>query len=201
MEEKQLYTAMDDPYYEHPYIDEEGWRDTPCRHYFVHGGFKGTAVMGNEVKFCFYFPVKEDYEGRFYQYVSPAPKSEHESESLRGEDDKITLCCTHGAYYVVSNQGGFVMGDGERLYKANANSAQFSRKVAQRIYGYEHRPFGYIFGGSGGSFKTMSCIEATIDVWDGGEPYVIGNPMATPNVFAPRVRVMRLLGAEGWTRW
>lgn len=197
MTEKRLYVPEEDPYFKDPYIDEEGWRDTPVRHYYVHGGFRGTEKEGTEVRFCFYFPEKEMYEGRFFQYVSPAPEDEHESEHLSGEDDKIMFCLTHGAYYVVTNQGGFLIGDGERLYRSSANGATYSRIVAQRIYGYPHRPYGYIFGGSGGSFKTMSCMEITEGVWDGGVPYVIANPMATPNVFCPRVRAMRVLGEEG----
>lgn len=197
MNEKQLYIPEEDAYFSHPYIDVEEWRDKPVRHYFVHGGFEGTEQDGNQVKFCFYFPEKEKYEGRFFQYLSPAPEDEHESEHLTGEDDKITFALTHGAYYVVSNQGGFVFPMGERLYKASANTAQFGRKTAQRVYGYEHRPYGYVFGGSGGSFKTISCVEMTKGIWDGGVPYVIANPMATPNVFCPRMRTMRVLGEEG----
>lgn len=197
MNEKQLYIPEDDPYFSHPYIDVEEWRDKPVRHYFVHGGFEGTEIDGSQVKFCFYFPEKEKYEGRFFQYLSPAPEDEHESEHLTGEDDKITFALTHGAYYVVSNQGGFVFPMGERLYKASANCAQFSRRIAQRVYEYEHRPYGYVFGGSGGSFKTISCVEMTKGIWDGGVPYVIANPMATPNVFCPRMRVMRVLGEDG----
>ncbi len=198
--ENKLYTAIGDPYFSQPYIDEEGWRDTPVRHYFVHGGFRNTQKLGWEVRFCFYFPEKEKYEGRFHQYLSPAPENERASESLTGEEDRILFSLTHGAYYVISNQGGMVMGDGQRLYTSSANCAMFSRQVAQRVYGYEHRPYGYVYGGSGGSFKTMSCLEATTGVWDGAVPYVLANPMATPNVFCPRVRVMRLLGQEGMAR-
>lgn len=136
----------------------------------------------------------------FSQYLSPAPEDEHESEHLTGEDDKISFALTHGAYYVVSNQGGFILGgDSTRLYRTSANSAELSRKIARRLYGYEHRPYGYVFGGSGGSFKTISCMEMT-KVWDGGVPYVIANPMATPNVFCPRVRAMRVLGQEGMAK-
>lgn len=197
MEEKKLYNPAEDEYFSDPYIDVEEWRDTPVRHYYVHGGFKGTEKQGQQAKFCLYFPQKEAYEGRFFQYLSPAPEDEHESEHLSGEDDKIKFALTHGAYYVVSNQGGFIMNDGERLYKTSANTAEFSRKVAQRLYGYEHRPYGYCFGGSGGSFKTISCMEMTEGIWDGAVPYVIANPMATPNVFCPRVRAMRVLGEEG----
>ena len=59
------------------------------------------------------------------------------SESLTGEDDKISFALSHGAYYVVTNQGGFTLTGGERLYRSSANGAQFGRKTAQRIYGYE----------------------------------------------------------------
>lgn len=197
MEVKKSYDPTTDPYFSEPYIDVEEWRESPLPHYFVHGGFHGTEKMGNEVRFCLYFPKKEGYEGRFYQYLSPAPEDEHESEHLTGEDDKISFCLTHGAYYVVSNQGGFILNDGERLYKSSAATAMYSRKVAERIYGYEHRPYGYVFGGSGGSFKTLSCVEMTENVWDGSVPYVLANPMATPNVFAPRMKAVRLLGEEG----
>lgn len=200
VEEIKLYVPEEDAYFAQPYIDVEEWRDTPLRHYFVHGGFKGTEMNGIEVRFCFYFPEKENYEGRFFQYVSPAPEDEHESEHLTGEDDKISFCLTHGAYYVVTNQGGFVLNQGDRLYRSSANGAEFSRKTAQRIYGYAHRPYGYIFGGSGGSFKTMSCMEMTEGIWDGAVPYVLANPMAAPNNFCPRVRVMRMLGEDGMKR-
>lgn len=197
MVENKRYIPEEDPYFANPCIDVEEWRDKPVRHLYVHGGFQGTEEGGTQVRFSFYFPEKEKYEGRFYQYVSPAPEDEHASEGLTGEDDKISFALTHGAYYVVTNQGGFTLTDGPRLYKSSANGAVFGRKTAQRVYGYEHRPYGYIFGGSGGSFKTMSCMEMTKGVWDGGVPYVLANPMATPNVFCPRVRAMRLLGEEG----
>lgn len=202
MAEKKLYVPGEDEYFSKPYIDVEEWRDTPVRHYYVHGGFEGTEIDGtNEARFCLYFPEKEAYEGRFFQYLSPAPEDEHESEHLTGEDDKISFALTHGAYYVVSNQGGFMLGgDGSRLYKTSANTAEFSRKIANRLYGYDHRPYGYVFGGSGGSFKTISCMEMTEGVWDGAVPYVIANPMATPNVFCPRVRAMRVLGDEGMAK-
>lgn len=197
MEEKILYDPTVDPYFADPYIDVEEWRTTPVPHLYIHGGFHGTEKAGNEVRFCLYFPEKEVYEGRFYQYLSPAPEDEHESEHLTGEDDKISFCLTHGAYYVVSNQGGFILNDGTRLYRSSAATAMYSRKVAKRVYGYEHRPYGYVFGGSGGSFKTLSCVEMTEGVWEGSVPYVLANPMATPNVFAPRMKAVRLLGEEG----
>ncbi len=199
MEQNQLYIPEKDIYFSKPYIDVEEWRSTPVHHYYVHGGFRGTDIDGrNEARFTFYFPEKEKYEGRFFQYLSPAPEHENESEKLTGEDDKIAFCLTHGAYYVVSNQGGCVIGGNPaRLYKTSAQTAEFSRRVARRFYETEARPYGYIFGGSGGSFKTLGCMEATENVWDGAVPYVMANPMAAPNVFAPRMRAMRLLGEAG----
>ena len=197
--EDKLYVPAEDPYFRDPYIDVEEWRDTPVRHYYVHGGFHGTDINGeSEARFALYFPEKEKYEGRFFQYLSPAPESENATESQTGEDNKIAFALTHGAYFVVSNQGGFMLGgDSSRLYKVSANTAEFSRKVAKRIYEAEERPYGYVFGGSGGSFKVMGCIEGTDGVWDGAVPYVMANPMAAPNVFAPRMRAVRLLGEEG----
>ena len=41
----------------------------------------------------------------------------------------------------------------------------------------------------GGAFKTISCFENRIDVWDGAVPFVHGSPVSMPNLFtvqAPR---------------
>lgn len=196
MSENGLYIPEQDARYANPVIDLEEWRDKPCRHYFVHGEFQGTEQDGTPVRFCAWFPEKDKYQGRFFQYNSPAPEDEHESIKTSGEDDKILFALQNGAYYIASNQGGFSVPLGERCYQANAQTAVFCRKLAQRIYGYAHRPYGYVYGGSGGSFKTFGCIEKTDGIWDGAVPYVVANPMATPNVFCPRVRVMRTLGEQ-----
>ncbi len=67
MEQKELYKPLEDSYYAAPYIDVEEWRDLPIRHYYVHGGFRGTDVNGsNECRFCFYFPEADAYENRFF---------------------------------------------------------------------------------------------------------------------------------------
>ena len=60
------------------------------------------------------------------------------------------------------------------------------------MYG-EHRPYGYIFGGSGGSMKTLSGVENATDVWDGSVPFVMGNPMAMPNTFSSQAYALRIL--------
>ncbi|MET0490125.1 MAG: hypothetical protein ABW143_07815 [Acidimicrobiales bacterium] len=60
------------------------------------------------------------------------------------------------------------------------------------MYG-EHRPYGYAYGGSGGGFRTIGGAENTTGVWDGFVPYVIGSPMAIPNVFCVRMHAQRIL--------
>ena len=54
-----------------PYVDVDEWRDQPVRHHYIHGGFKS-----NGPRFSFYFPAKEDYDGRFFQYITPMPDNE-----------------------------------------------------------------------------------------------------------------------------
>ena len=48
MEQRKLYRPEEDSYFAEPYIDEEGWRDAPLKHYYVHGGFKNTTENGTE---------------------------------------------------------------------------------------------------------------------------------------------------------
>ncbi|MFV0266383.1 MAG: hypothetical protein ACK5HT_04530, partial [Draconibacterium sp.] len=64
--------------------------------------------------------------------------------------------------------------------------------VAQMLFGGE-RPYGYSFGGSGGAYRTVGGIENTTGVWDGCVPYVLGSPVAIPNVFTVRMHAMRIL--------
>ena len=105
----------------------------------------------------------------------------------------------HGAYFIETNEGGRIdfskpmAGDPTiAAYRMNAAAAQFSRVVAKEIYGGK-RPFGYCFGGSGGAYRTVGGIENTQGVWDGAVPYVLGSPVAIPNVFTVRMYAMRVL--------
>ncbi|MBN7812772.1 hypothetical protein J0A68_17590 [Algoriphagus sp. H41] len=178
----------------HPYIDIDERRDQPVRHRYVHGGFEGT-----ETRFSFYFPPEEHYQGRFFQYITPFPDNENLSQGKKGEEDMIGFSIASGAYFVETNGGGRTDFSNPQAndatigaYRANAASAQFSRKVAQEFYGGE-RPFGYSFGGSGGAYRTVGGIENTKCVWDGAVPYVMGSPMAIPNSFTIRMHAMRVL--------
>jgi hypothetical protein len=173
-----------------PFIDIDEWRDKPTRHRYIHGGFEGTNT-----RFSFYLPTKEQYKGHFFQYITPIPDNENISQGATGEEDKISFSITSGAYFVETNGGGGgLMGGGDATigaFRANAASAEFSRVVAANMYG-PHRSFGYCFGGSGGAYRTIGSIENT-DTWDGAVPFVVGSPMAIPNVFAIRMHAMRIL--------
>jgi hypothetical protein len=178
--------------FDRPSVDLDEWRDTPVRHRYVHGGFDGTNT-----RFSIYLPPAQRYQGRFFQHITPVPDSEHLAQEARGEGDKIGFAIASGAYFVETNGGGVWGGYGSddptiAAYRANAASAQFSRVVAAEMYG-EHRPFGYAYGGSGGGFRTIGGMENTSGVWDGAVPYVIGSPMAIPNMFTVRMHAQRLL--------
>ncbi|MHA6483295.1 hypothetical protein ACX1C1_15535 [Paenibacillus sp. strain BS8-2] len=182
-----LYNGLEDPQFQLPYVDIDEWRDAPVRHRYIHGGFEG-----NDTRFSFYFPPKEAYEGRFFQPVYPVQGSENTAQSREeGVDNIIGFALSIGAYLVETNMGG-MSPDFTLVYRASAAVAQYSRVKAEELFG-PHRPFGYISGGSGGGFKTISFMENTTGVWDGAVPFVIGTPMAIPNVFTSRVHAMRIL--------
>ena len=184
-----------DTFFKTPFIDIDEWREKPVKHRYVHGGFTGT-----ETRFSLYFPPKEQFQGRFFQYITPFPDNEMLSQGATGEDDKIGFAISSGAYFIETNGGGAVdfskpsfQSDATiGAFRANAASAQFSKTVATKIFGTT-RIYGYAFGGSGGAYRTIGSIENTEGVWDGVVPYVLGSPMAIPNVFSVRMNAMRIL--------
>lgn len=188
----EVYTAEKcdrDPQFQNPYIDLDEWRDVPARHRCVHGGFEGTMT-----KFTFYFPEKEKYKGRFFQRMMPVQGDEMTAMQQTGEEDAIKFGAEHGSIFIDTNMGGVVNGGGDEtlVYRSSAACARYCRRLASEMYG-TGRAYGYVFGGSGGGFKTMGCLESTEGIWDGGVPFVIGSPVAMPNVFTVRAHAMRIL--------
>jgi len=195
---KVIYDAKKDPRYQKPFIDVDEMRErnmpdgskAPFR--YVHGGFEDTNA-----KFIFCFPAKEQYRGRFYQYLCPFPGQDEEvaSMSRTGEDDTIAFCLANGAYFIETNMesvaafGGHP--DPHKIWQSSAAAAEYSRQVAAEYYGCG-RPYGYVFGGSGGGYKTIACIENT-NAWDGACPFVIGSPYSLPNTITLHVQGMRTL--------
>ena len=178
-----------------PYIDLDEWREQPVKHRYVHGGFKGT-----DLRFSYYFPAPEKYKGRFFQYITPVPDSEYLSQGAQGEEDRIGFSLSSGAYFIETNGGGTdaTASAGKQVnpeiggFLANAAAARYSRQVAREMYG-GNRPYGYCFGGSGGSLRTIGGMENTKGVWDGAVPFVTASNMAMPSAFTVRVQAMRVL--------
>ena len=196
--EKLIYHALEDPTYARPVIDEKEERvralmdGQKIPFLYIHGSFEGT-----EVKFVFCFPRKDAYRGRFFQYLSPFPGPDEEVASLEhhGLQDNVSFALLHGAYFVETNMGSSAMfagrPDSTIVYKSSAAAAEYSRQVAMELYGCP-RPYGYVFGGSGGGYKTMACIENT-NAWDGACPYVIGSPVSLPNTITMHAQGQRVL--------
>ena len=182
-----------DEAFQQPYVDVDEWRETPVRHRYVHGGFHDA-----DLRFSYYFPEPDAYEGRFFQHVTPVPQHEHLAQRGEGQN-KVSFACSTGGYFVETNGGGpnvinpmAGIDPSIGAYRANAAAARFSRVVAAELYG-EHRPYGYLYGGSGGAYRTIGSSENTEGVWDGFNPHVPGSPMAMPNVFSVRMHAMRIL--------
>ena len=195
---KMIYHAKEDPVYRSVYVDVEAWKEKAlpngemCRYYYVHGGFREKDIC-----FSYCLPEKEKFTGRFFQYLSPFPGPQEEMASLEreGADDRVGFALEYGAYYVESNMGSkFQFGgaaDPTLCWKASAMCAEYAREYAMGFYSCG-RPYGYVYGGSGGGYKSMACIENT-NAWDGAAPYVIGSPVSLPNSIVLHVQGQRVL--------
>jgi hypothetical protein len=187
-----------DPLYTKPYVDVDEWRDKPLRHRYVHGGYNGT-----DLRFSFYFPPKEVYQGRFLQGLPAVAGNEKvvfQPLSLGAIiGDIAPFAFESGAYVVESNQGRTDMYTGPDAtitgFRGSAAAARHGRKLALEMYGGS-RPYGYVFGGSGGGFKTIACIENGTDTWQGAVPFIIGSPVSIPNVFSIQGHAMRILSKK-----
>jgi hypothetical protein len=187
--------VYNDPLYPYAkaYLDVDEWQDAPVRHRYVHGGFTGT-----DLRFAMYFPPKEQYQGRFFQYVLDVSGNENVVEHPESPSPSYTVnfAVDSGGYLVESNLGSLtflpVSDPNITLFKASAAVAEESRILANQMY-CPHRPHGYIWGGSGGAYKVIACVENTKGVWDGVVPFVTPTPWALPNNFTVQAHALRVL--------
>ena len=108
-----IYHAGDDARFAHPVFDREEDRlrpvegGEPLPYHYIHGRFEEETG----VKLSFYIPARENFAGRFYQYLSPFPGPDEELASLEpsGVDDKVAFCLAHGAGFVETNMGAKAM--------------------------------------------------------------------------------------------
>lgn len=183
-----------DPKYHEPFVDLDEWRDTPAPHRYVHGGFKGT-----DARFSFYFPPKAQYQRRFFHNTYPLAVHEDIGPFPIAFDvatGDLGFTLDSGAYYVQTNLGAAdrsgMADPAIAAYRVNAAAAKYSRSIASVMYG-EHRPWGYLFGGSGGSYQTIGSAENTRGIWDGFLPFVMATPNAIPSMFTIRMHALRIL--------
>lgn len=184
-----------DPLFVDPYTDVDEWRSEPVRHRYVHGGFRNT-----DLRFSMYFPPADQYEGRFFHPLMHIAGQENAASqgNLAGLDgDSIGFAAASGGYLIESNMGSrLILGPADIVgFRANAATAQYSRILAAQMYG-AHRPYGYIYGGSGGAFKTFSSVENTTGIWDGAVPFIHGSPVSLPNVFTVQAHALRILDGK-----
>jgi hypothetical protein len=187
-----------DPQFSQPYIEIEEERSAPAPHRYVHGGFSNT-----DARFSFYFPPQAQYRGRFFHNTYPLAASADVGPFPIAFDvatGNLGFTFDSGAYYVQTNLGGADRAPPAdpaiAAYRVNAAAAKFSRVVAARLYG-SHRPWGYLFGGSGGSYQVIGAAENTQGVWDGFLPFVLATPNAIPSLFSVRMHALRVLRRRG----
>ena len=174
-----LFVTADcvDPQFSQPVIDNRTELAAPFPHLKVAGHFKGTQTT-----FTIYLPHKDAWQGRFYQNVYPMTPAEAPEASL-------LFARNHGAYTVQTQSAGG--------YRSDAAAAKFAKTVARAYYGEpQRRIFGYVFGGSGGSYQTIGAIENTSGVWDGAVPFVVGAPTSIPNNFFVRTLARLVLAGK-----
>jgi hypothetical protein len=183
-----------DPQFNQPYIEVNELRNEPVPHRYVHGGFKGTTA-----RFSFYFPPADRYEGRFFHNTYPLAVTSDIGPfpiEFAVATGNLGFTIASGAYYVQTNLGGTDAAPPAdptiAAYRVNAAAAKYSRVVAAELYG-AHRSYGYIFGGSGGSYQVMGAAENTSGVWDGFVPFVLATPNAIPSMFTVRMHALRVL--------
>ncbi|MET0360490.1 MAG: hypothetical protein ABW048_01935 [Sphingobium sp.] len=173
----QVTATCMDAEFSQPVIDSRKALTEPVPVLKVSGHFEGT-----DARFNIYLPPRERWQGRFFQQVYPMTDGEASEQALRFGTDS-------GGYTVqAASTGG---------YRIDAAAAKFARAIAREYYGEPaRRIYGYVYGGSGGSYMTIGALENTSGVWDGGVPYVIGTPTSIPNNFFLRAFARVVLGSE-----
>ena len=105
-----------------------------------------------------------------------------------------------GAYFIETNGGGendFSKPNANvdptiAAYRANAACAQFSR-VSASLWQRKASVWILVLVAVVVHIARLVAWKTQIGVWDGAVPYVLGSPMAIPNVFTVRMHAMRIL--------
>lgn len=149
------YDPRLDPAFQRPVIEVDEWRErflddgTRILYRCMQGGFAGTGV-----RFNLLFPERDSCSRRFHQCLTPSPLSQ-----TAGVGREATFALKSGACYVENSQ------EPESPWRANAAVADITRRKAREIYG-PVRFYGYVYGGEGGAYRALACIENS-SAWDG----------------------------------
>ena len=179
----QITASCVDPGYNTPVIDRENDVTTPVAYHQVSGHFEGT-----DIQFNIYLPPASQWKGRFFQFTYPTAFTPAENTAI-ASDRAIGFAFSSGGYAVQAGNAGNSLG-----YRHDAAAAKFAKTVAAAYYGTDRRIYGYLYGGSGGSYQTIGAAENTTGVWDAFVPYIIGTPMSTPYTFFIRSMADLVLG-------
>ena len=154
------YSAHPDLNQDKPVILAVDEMTEPSPHLRVSGRFGD----GDSPQFNIYLPPKADWEGRFFQLLHPFLEIDAVDETLGFHFDS-------GGYSITIPS--FTMG-----FSSAASAAHLSRTIAKNYYDYDDKIYGYVYGGSGGSFQTIGAMEKTTGVYDGAVPYITAIPIA-----------------------
>ncbi len=171
------YTVTD-PHFGAPYVDRDEWHDEPHGHRRVHGGFAEC-----DTRFTFYFPRHDEWQGRLIMPLEGAHAGHEDffGGALGDAMGGIGLTARLGGYMVESNMGHIgddidpKGGEDPTLYgwRAAAETARFSKYLAQQVYGSAPH-HAYVWGGSGGGRRSPLVLENAPDVFDGALPFMGG---------------------------
>lgn len=164
---KRQETQISNTPYGEPIVAHNSTEKLPVPHQRVSGYFNGT-----DVDFNIYLPL-HGWHGRFFQPTYPTQDAE-------ADDETIAFGITSGAY-VLQNTG--TLG-----YESDEAAATYSRVIAREYYNANEDDviYGYIYGGSGGSYQTVGAMEETDGTWHGAVTYVQAVPVSIPLVPASR---------------
>ncbi len=171
------YTVTD-PHFGAPYVDRDEWHDEPHGHRRVHGGFAEC-----DTRFTFYVPRHDEWQGRLIMPLEGAHAGHEDffGGALGDAMGGIGLTARLGGYMVESNMGHIgddidpKGGEDPTLYgwRAAAETARFSKYLAQQVYGSAPH-HAYVWGGSGGGRRSPLVLENAPDVFDGALPFMGG---------------------------
>ena len=182
-----------------PSIDIDEQRTTPVPASLRPRGRGSPERMARQSS-AFYFPPAAQYKGRF---ILGPTHQHHQREWHAGH---IAFAFASGAYswrrtwaesrtpLPVADRGCGHLDP--RLPGQHGGGEVLARRGAPQVYG-QHRPYGYIYGGSGGSYRRSAALQQTSGIWDGGVPFIMGNRMATPYSYSVRIHALRLLRDTG----